>query len=58
MIILQMNIPFSSTITQIDKGFHLFYDQYLKTNQQKDGIESYSKFVNLLINFYKDKEIN
>jgi len=43
--------------TVIDKGFHLFYDQFLKTNQQKDGIESYSKFVNLLINFYKDKEI-
>ncbi len=44
--------------TFIDKGFHLFYDQFLKTNQQKDGIESYSKFVNLLINYYKDKEIN
>jgi hypothetical protein len=43
--------------TFIDKGFHLFYDQFLKTNQQKDGIESYSKFVNLLINYYKDKEI-
>ena len=43
--------------TFIDKGFHLFYDQFLKSNQQKDGIESYSKFVNLLINYYKDKEI-
>jgi len=43
--------------TFIDKGFQLFYDQFLKTNQQKDGIESYSKYVNLLINFYKDKEI-
>lgn len=41
--------------TIIDKGFHLFYDQYLKANQQQDGIESYSKFVDLLINYYRDK---
>ena len=38
--------------TIIDKGFHAFYDQFLKFNQQKDGIESYSKFVDLLVNFY------
>jgi len=43
--------------TFIDKGFRIFYDQFLKTNQQKDGIESYSKFVNLLINYYKDKPL-
>jgi predicted membrane protein len=42
--------------TFIDKGFHIFYDQFLKTNQQQDGIESYSKFVNLLINYYKVKD--
>lgn len=39
--------------TFIDKGFHAFYDQYLKANQQEEGIESYSKFVDLLINYYK-----
>ena len=39
--------------TFIDKGFHAFYDQFLKMNQQKDGIESYSKFVDLLVNYYK-----
>ena len=39
--------------TLIDKGFHAFYDQFLKMNQQKDGIESYSKFVDLLVNYYK-----
>ena len=39
--------------TFIDKGFHAFYDQFLKANQQKDGLESYSKFVDLLINYYK-----
>ena len=43
--------------TIIDKGFHAFYNQFLKINQQKDGIESYSKYVNLLINYYKGKEI-
>ena len=41
--------------TFIDKGFHVFYDQFLKANQQKDGIDSYSKFVDLLINYYKEK---
>ena len=43
--------------TFIDKGFHAFYDQFLKINQQKDGIESYSKFVNLLVNYYRNKEL-
>ncbi len=43
--------------TFIDKGFHAFYDQFLKMNQQKEGMESYSKFVNLLINYYKEKEL-
>lgn len=39
--------------TFIDKGFHTFYDQFLKMNQQKDGLESYSKYVDLLVNYYK-----
>ncbi|WP_324213703.1 DUF3810 domain-containing protein [Flavobacterium sp.] len=39
--------------TFIDKGFHAFYDQFLKMNQQKDGLESYSKYVDLLVNYYK-----
>ncbi len=43
--------------TFIDKGFHAFYDQFLKANQQKDGLESYSKFVDLLINYYKGKDL-
>lgn len=43
--------------TIIDKGFHAIYDQFLKTNQQEDGIDSYSKFVDLLINYYKEKDI-
>lgn len=42
--------------TFIDKGFHAFYDNFLKMNQQKDGMEGYSKFVNLLVNYYKGKD--
>ena len=40
--------------TFIDIGFHAFYDQFLKMNQQEDGIESYSKFVDFLINYYRE----
>jgi hypothetical protein len=40
----------------IDKGFHTFYDQFLKMNQQEDGIESYSKFVDLMVNYFKGKD--
>lgn len=42
--------------TIIDNGFHAFYDQFLKVNQQKDGIESYNKFVDLLVNYYRNKD--
>ncbi|MBE8723789.1 DUF3810 family protein [Flavobacterium hungaricum] len=42
--------------TFIDKGFHFLYDNFLKTNNQKDGMESYSKFIDLMINYYKGKE--
>lgn len=43
--------------TFIDKGFHFFYDTFLKFNQQKEGIESYSKFVNLMVGYYKVEEL-
>lgn len=43
--------------TFIDKGFHAFYDQFLKMNQQKDGLESYSKYVDLLVNYYKNHDL-
>jgi hypothetical protein len=39
--------------TPIEIGFHAFYDRFLKINQQKDGMDSYSKFVNLMVNYYK-----
>jgi hypothetical protein len=39
--------------TPIETGFHIFYDNFLKSNNQKDGMESYNKFVNLMVNYYK-----
>ncbi|WP_348824581.1 DUF3810 domain-containing protein [Flavobacterium aestuarii] len=42
--------------TPIETGFHAFYDRFLKINQQKDGMDSYSKFVNLMVNYYKKRE--
>ena len=33
----------------LEPFFKLFYDNYLKANQQKDGMKSYSKMVNLLV---------
>jgi Protein of unknown function (DUF3810) len=38
--------------TLIDSFFEIFYDNFLKLNHQKDGLESYSKFVDLLVNYY------
>jgi len=35
----------------VDTFFEYIYDSFLKINQQKDGMESYSKFVGLLINY-------
>lgn len=43
--------------TFIETGFHIFYDNFLKMNQQKDGMESYSRFVDLMINYYKEKKL-
>lgn len=38
--------------TFIETGFKVFYDNFLKFNSQKDGLESYSKFVDLMVNYY------
>ncbi len=43
--------------TYIEKGFHYIYDTFLKINQQNEGMESYSKYINLLVNYYKGKEL-
>jgi hypothetical protein len=39
----------------IETGFHAFYDRFLKLNSQQDGLESYSRFVDLLVNHYHTK---
>ncbi|MFN8273467.1 MAG: DUF3810 domain-containing protein [Flavobacteriaceae bacterium] len=41
--------------TFIESGFKIFYDQFLKLNHQDDGLDSYSKFVNLMVNYYENK---
>ncbi len=41
----------------VETFFEFFYDNYLKLNHQKDGLETYSKFVGLMVNYYKDKEL-
>ncbi|MFC7774020.1 DUF3810 domain-containing protein [Flavobacterium sp. GCM10027622] len=43
--------------TIIDDFFEVIYDNFLKMNQQKDGMESYSKFVDLLVNYYDKKTL-
>ncbi|MEW5677273.1 DUF3810 domain-containing protein [Flavobacterium enshiense] len=43
--------------TFIDVIFHQFYDKFLKINQQKDGLESYSKFVGLMVNYYEKRKL-
>lgn len=43
--------------TFIEDGFEFFYHHFLKINQQKDGMDSYSKFLNLLINYAKNNKI-
>jgi hypothetical protein len=37
--------------TPINIFFEYFYDNFLKANQQKDGMEGYSKFVGLAIGY-------
>jgi len=41
----------------IEDIFKYVYDNFLKMNQQKDGLKTYSKFIGLLVNYYKDKEL-
>ena len=41
----------------VETGFKIFYDHFLKINQQKDGLEGYSKFVDLLVNYYSEKQL-
>lgn len=42
--------------TFIEEGFKIFYDNFLKLNQQ-EGLESYNRFVDLLVNYYKVEKL-
>lgn len=37
--------------TPIEAVFEVFYDNFLKINAQEEGLETYSKFVGLLVNY-------
>ncbi|RYZ83665.1 MAG: DUF3810 domain-containing protein, partial [Proteobacteria bacterium] len=37
----------------VEVGFKMFYDNFLKLNKQDEGLESYSRFVDLMVNYYK-----
>lgn len=39
--------------TPINSFFEIFYDNFLKANQQKDGLLSYNKFIGLLIGYQR-----
>ncbi|KOS05905.1 amino acid permease [Flavobacterium akiainvivens] len=41
----------------VEDVFKYVYDNFLKINKQKDGLEGYSKFTGLLVNYYKDKNL-
>lgn len=43
--------------TFINTFFEAFYDNFLKLNQQKDGLLSYSKFVDLMVNYYQNRDL-
>lgn len=53
----ESEVFWTSRRTIIDTFFEIFYDNFLKMNQQKDGMDSYSKFVDLLVNYYNGKEL-
>lgn len=40
-----------------DSFFNIFYDNFLKATNQKQGLQSYNKFVDFLIQFYKDNPL-
>ncbi len=39
--------------TFIAEGFHVFYDHFLKINKQEQGLDSYGRFINLVVNYQK-----
>jgi hypothetical protein len=41
----------------IETGFKIFYDRFLKLNQQEEGLDSYNKFVDLMVNYYKVEKL-
>lgn len=47
----QSKLFWESYQTPVEKFFEIFYDNFLKINAQEQGLETYSKFVGLLISY-------
>lgn len=43
--------------TFLDGWFEAFYDTFLKANSQADGMEGYSRFVDLMVNYYRERPL-
>ncbi|HEU0136056.1 MAG TPA: DUF3810 domain-containing protein, partial [Flavobacterium sp.] len=43
--------------TFVESGFKIFYDNFLKFNKQEEGLESYSRFVDMIVNYYKQRPL-
>ncbi|MDR0228701.1 MAG: DUF3810 domain-containing protein [Flavobacteriaceae bacterium] len=51
--IMEPTVFWESYKTITDSFFKIFYGTFLKVNNQKEGIRSYNRFVDLLINYNK-----
>lgn len=51
--IMENTVFWQSYKTYTDSFFKVFYGAFLKANNQKDGIRSYNRFVDLLVNYNK-----
>lgn len=40
-----------------DSLFHIFYDSFLKANNQKQGLQSYNRFVDFLVNYHYKQDV-
>lgn len=55
--IMEPTVFWQSYKTITDSFFKVFYGTFLKVNNQKEGIRSYNRFVDLLINYDKQQPL-
>lgn len=49
----EVNAFWAAYENPLEPGFKLFYDHFLKVNNQPQGLTSYNQVVGLLVNYYK-----